>query len=773
MEILTILKANIRHKKGAFSSIAILMFIIALALTVIISLDDNIRRNLQLSIDAADTGDFVAFIPDSQYTLSLTEQIKADENVDRIRNVQAAATIDYIINGESGNGSDLNLVQWDGTYSVYNETDDDFLENPPDLKAGEMYLPISFQISNDCKIGDKVQIHTEEAYETFTIKGFVEEPLLGAYVIGIKQVFIAESDYERLTSKMGIIHLLHVFMKEDSQLTVNELKRELNEQTGIIDNSYFTLNQADSINYTNMFTQIGIGILAVFLILLFVIVLIVMGHSVSTGIEMDYVNLGVLKAQGFTKGKIREIFILQYTLSMFIGAVLGIVLAIPFTKTVGQIFQPITGILATAEVSYAKCLLLIVGILLIGGVFIYAKTAKIGKISPVKAISGGHDDVYFNSRIHVDLSKRLLSPSLALRQFTSDKRQYSGTVIIVAILVFFMMSMNILTNCMTNETVSEIFGEVNYDIELTLKADFDISEKEAIKKEIETIVPVTMELYKTNSYLTIDGYDINCQIYEDPEEFKSIWKGRVPLYENEVIITEILAEELKKQIGDTITITYQEKSVEYLICGYFQSSTDVGKVFGMSFEGAERLGEISLSYGIIRLSESEKANEVTDLLNEKFDHILSAAVSEDSGRLGDTINVALKSVDAIIYFVSVVFALIVVQMVCRRTFLKERKDLGIYKAVGFSVTKLRLQFAFRFLLVSMLGSILGIVICLLLSQKLVGMLLRVVGITHFLSQYSVAVIAAPIVLICVCFFVFAYLASRRIRQVDTRELIVE
>jgi len=47
MEILTLVKANIRHKKGAFFGIAILMTILSMSLTAILS----VRENCTVSVE--------------------------------------------------------------------------------------------------------------------------------------------------------------------------------------------------------------------------------------------------------------------------------------------------------------------------------------------------------------------------------------------------------------------------------------------------------------------------------------------------------------------------------------------------------------------------------------------------------------------------------------------------------------------------------------------------------------------------------------------------
>lgn len=47
MEIFILLKANFRHKKGAFVSIILLMIIISMSLTVILSVQNNCNSSIE------------------------------------------------------------------------------------------------------------------------------------------------------------------------------------------------------------------------------------------------------------------------------------------------------------------------------------------------------------------------------------------------------------------------------------------------------------------------------------------------------------------------------------------------------------------------------------------------------------------------------------------------------------------------------------------------------------------------------------------------------
>lgn len=65
------------------------------------------------------------------------------------------------------------------------------------------------------------------------------------------------------------------------------------------------------------------------------------------------------------------------------------------------------------------------------------------------------------------------------------------------------------------------------------------------------------------------------------------------------------------------------------------------------------------------------------------------------------------------------------------------------------------------------GSCLGAAISYAFSAKILSRK----SITSFYTEFHVMTVLVPIAVICIGFFVFAYLASRKIRQVEVRELV--
>jgi uncharacterized protein YoxC len=111
-------------------------------------------------------------------------------------------------------------------------------------------------------------------------------------------------------------------------------------------------------------------------------------------------------------------------------------------------------------------------------------------------------------------------------------------------------------------------------------------------------------------------------------------------------------------------------------------------------------------------------------------------------------------------------------MFCKKAFLQERKDIGIYKSLGFTSTKLRLQFAVRFLIVSLIGSAFGAVLSVLFTQPILTATFRILGVSVFNAQFTVMSFVIPILIVAVSFFVFSFFASRKIKKVEIKELVV-
>lgn len=778
MEIFTLLRANIRHRRGSFASIIILMMIISMSFTAIFSLKDNCINSIENAQNMVNMGDLTLEIANSPQLQALLDAVRNHASVKDMTIREAVGSFGAAF-GDAKDGNKWMMIRLTEEYRLLNEDMSGYAGHTPALKKGEIYISQGIGSKLGCEIGDTIQLGTIAGIRNFKVKGFVVEPVCGSMNMGYKIVFVSDADFAQLQSealtyataeKKADYRVVHIY-KADDTVKDAHFKQQLNKDTGIVDYAFGSLTKDQSFEYTNIFPDIILSVLLIFVGFLVAIVMIVMGHSISTSIEMEYVSLGVLKAQGFTEGRIKAIFAAQYLAAEAVGAVLGTMLAVPFIKLFGNIFQPILAIPAENHISAGISLLFIALVFVISALFIMIVTRKVGKISPMKAISGGKNDIYFDSRFNAPISKRALSSTLALRQFTSAKRRYIGTVAIIAILMFFMITMGVLGASMDSKSAMESMGMPSFELSLTYKDSLSDSQVAEIEDMIEAHTEIERKYNLSHMYMSLNGGDYMCAVYKNPDAMV-MQEGRYPQYDNEIAVTEILADELGLKTGDKVTISNREFTAECIITGINVYANDLGLNFSMPFELAQKLGVEDVYYCAYSLQDSSRRFAIADEINETFSDIVTATASEEDSIM-DLYAIARNAMTVIIYVISIVFSLVVVMMVCKKAFLQERRDIGIYKSLGFTSGGLRLQFAVRFLIVSLVGSALGTVLSFFFTEKVLTMVFRLVGISSFNARFTVVSFAVPVAIIAASFFSFAYLASARIKTVQIKELVIE
>lgn len=311
------------------------------------------------------------------------------------------------------------------------------------------------------------------------------------------------------------------------------------------------------------------------------VAMLVLSHSIVSGIEQDYADMGILKAVGFTKGMLQVIKILQYVVPILLGTGLGIPASIPVTLVINHITVPATGLMipTALPVPVVAAALFLIFLILTG--FICFKTSRIDKITPIRAIRGGMDDIYSKSRFTLPVSKKAFHLTLAFRQLVSGKKQYISAVFVTMLLVFFL-SLTARIDAwfgQNGEGMLRSFNAVPYDMGV------GIVDEKIRKEEIETMILEETEIEDSYEFLILraelNGMNYLMNICERPEYYNML-EGRACLYDNEVVMTEFVAGQLDVWTGDTVQIAYGGKVLDFIVSGIYQCANDMGDNFGIS-----------------------------------------------------------------------------------------------------------------------------------------------------------------------------------------------
>lgn len=791
MRDFTLIKANIRRQKGSFIGVFLLIWIISISLCAILSVWSNSNDYVNQQIDRLGYGTFTCWTEAVPDTDVLQKQIEELSDVEKV-NVQPLIYVRYSVNGKESGSSALMLSYRQDEYYIFKDDLSGRNPSPKMPEQGEIYVTPAFCSLYDAVIGDKVKIISNDGTEYLTIRGFLEDPVMGSSMMGMKTILMNPDDWsnmekylktashEKNTDKetetansVSMGAMFHIFQSEKSKLSTSEFQSTVLKTTALEEYGVWSYTKNAVLGFMLILQNIFSGFLIVFVLVLLVVTIIVLGHNISSNIEQDYVNMGILKAVGYTKRHLRMIQMGQHLLAVILGLLAGVPLSIPLVVLVNQLTVTATGLFMPTKLPVLYCVLVLAGIFLLLAAFICIKTTKIGKITPLRAIRNGAEDIYFKSRLTLPVYRSGINFWLAFRQFTSNKKQYISACLITSLLVFFLSLVGRLDAWIGPDGQGMITASSAspYDISL-------LSNKEGVVKDAEKLISEYTEIKDSYAFsmirTMINGMDCSMNIISKPDYY-NIVKGRTCKYDNELVLTEMIAKDLAVSIGDTVTVTNGDKEAEYIITGFNECANDMGINFSMNQDGFAR---IDATEGYVKkyticyiLTDADCVDKLSQKLSDTFGDSLHIDKNEWSGI--DSIITAMSAIGILMYVIVILFILIVVFLTGGRILYREQNDLGIYKALGCHSGRLRLMFALRFVIVAALGSAIGIILNIAFTDPLVASIMKICGVSHFTSKVTLATTLLPGLAVSFIFFVFSYAAARKIKKIEPGILIIE
>lgn len=634
------------------------------------------------------------------------------------------------------------------------------------------------------QIGDEIRFQVARGGKAadFTVKGFYEDPFMGSSMIGMKGFLISEADYSGIIQTIrdtGIDALardgamLHIFQADTNGegVTVSQLNQLVNENTELPQYLEF-LHSGNAIAGFMLILQNAFsGLLAAFVVVLIFVVLIVLGHGIGSSIEADYVNMGILKTIGFTGGKLRRIQLAQYMLVILTGMVLGILAAVYVSRIVSAATLTTTGIRIPTDLPAAWCFLISGLLFLVLTGFIVFKTGKLKRITPMKAIGG--EAFIYGTRVKKGFPIRgnYLKYSMALRQLTAGARRYSGACIVAILLVFFASMIGRMDTWLgaDGKGMMDAFNPADHDIGVQIFGEHTPQEAE---ETVLSYTGITDRYLLAMQGVSVNGIDYTANAITDPERFHIV-EGRTSKADDEIVMTEFVASDLGVAVGDTVTVQADLGSEEYVISGIYTCANDMGDNIGMSREGYLKIGSDDPAIWCHHyfLEDASQKEAIIVALDESYGGDVHVHENTWPGLYG--IISAMQALLVFLYGMVAAFILIVTIMTGSKILSAEQRDIGIYKAVGFTSGQLRGTFALRFMIVAVLASIIGTILAAALTDSLVSIVMRMAGISNFSSGMTAGNTLVPSAVVILLFTGFAYAVSWKVKKVDLTVLITE
>lgn len=757
------------------------MFIISVTVTSILSSYLSGYERYDIASKEENAPDIINVIYEKDYDESYEEKLKLQEEVKEIENIKGMRyTRGLNIKGKELNSSILMFAYEPEIFS--NELEDGDRMTIP--KEGEIYLPKFFKEKYNCTIGDELTFTSEDKECTFTISNFFEDTTYGTSVMGRKRVYINPSDFDRIydSNNKEFAHISALYtMLKDEYKGQGKVIKDINKATAIQKYGESCTVFAENKQYTFMMPDILSAILLGFSCLLLIILMVVIAQSIASSIEMEYKTYGIFKAMGFSNIQLRIMVLMEYVIASVVGMIIGTIVGGFIEDSVGEIVLDGTGLFWIGGIKYKECIGVFIAILIVISLFILLFTRKITSISPVRAISFGNAPIHFSSRLNFSLGSLEFVPlsfKLGFKQVVTHMKQSVVLVFIILILTFFTVSMYSLGEVLTGDTIEELFNPTGCDLSVYYSAENE-GKVPDIKAEIEKYTGIEKEFKITSTYKTVDDNNLNIIVTDNNDNILGKTKeGRAPKYDNEVMTTPIMAEELGKSIGDMITVEDAKgNKKDYMIVGIQQAINDLGRNITMLESGMNRLNpEFNLTVKEFRLTDPEKTEKIIENLESiygKDNYDLSFGNDYKASKEDFDIVKDVHLVTQVIFILSVIIVGIIVVLVCSKNIMKIRSDIGILKSQGCTNGDIKSQLSMEFFIIALIGSILGVVFNVIFNDKFMYVFFKYVGITEYVTEYNLKILLVPVAAITLFTIAASWIISGKVRKISPKNLIIE
>lgn len=375
------------------------------------------------------------------------------------------------------------------------------------------------------------------------------------------------------------------------------------------------------------------------------------------------------------------------------------------------------------------------------------------------------------SRAGMQISGKMLSLRLALRQVMSGKRLYAGALAVAVLLSFFAAMIGRMDAWLgpDGKGMMDAFNPADHDIGVQMFGNSTMEQAEEIVRRYSEI---------TDAYLlampsvSVNGVDYTANAISEPERFH-ILEGRTCTAENEIVLTEFVAANLGVTIGDTVTVQGDIASGKYVITGIYSCANDMGDNVGLSQAGYLNIGRDDPRIWCWHyfLSAPGQKAAIAEALENQFGGDVHVHENTWPGLFG--IIAAMRVLVVLMYGMAAISILIVTAMTGSRVLAAERRDIAIYKTLGFTDGQQRLSFSLRFGVAGAVGSVAGLLLSAFLTAPIVSAAMKLAGISNFASALTLSSTLIPGLTVTLLFAGFAYLAAGKIRRVSLTTLINE
>ncbi|MCP9279104.1 ABC transporter permease [Bacillus wiedmannii] len=621
-----------------------------------------------------------------------------------------------------------------------------------DVRKGEIGVPIYYMQKYNLRIGDKIWVDKNKNELEFTISAFVRDVQMNPSIISSKRFVISNEDFERIKRNFGESEYLIEFQLTD----VNKI----NEFENLYESSNLP-QKGPSITYSLFKTLNSLtdGIIAAVLIIISALLMLIASlcirFTIMTSMEEEYREIGVMKAIGITSKDIQKLYVTKYVVISAGGCICGYILSLFVTK----IFTSnITLYMGAADKSILHNVVpLIITTLLFLVVILFCRIIlrDFRGITAIDALQSRDKLGKRKIRNSFSLTQskfKNVNIFIGIQDVIKRFKLYRVLSIVLIIAVFMIVvPVNFLYTIQSPKFVNYM-GTGKSDIRI------DLQQTENIEKRFKDVISYLRnddEVEKYAAFVTItfkivnaDGIheNLNVEVGDFTQFPLDNIQGMAPKNKNEIALSYMNANELKKNVGDKIILFAEGKENVLTISGIYQDVTNGGKTAKVSFS----YNDENILWYVVNVDMKPTVN-----LKEKvkeYKHNFSSVKITDTDdyltqTLGETIK-QLRLVTQVAILIAILISVLITAMFFKMLLAKDSSQILIMKSIGFSYKDIRIQYIIRSIVIVLLGIVTGTCIAAMFGEMLVSWLGSFMGAAHikFVVNPIVSYVICPAIL---------------------------
>ncbi len=628
---------------------------------------------------------------------------------------------------EENSVMDIGLVQQNKSFDLLLN----LANEPVHVSDGEIAVPIYYLQQKQMQLGDRVRIDDGTFSMVFSVADFVRDAQMNPSIVTSKRFVISDADFEKVRGKLGPTEYLIEFLLTDPA------------RVGDFGNAYQAANLPEggpTVNYNllrmmNALTDGMVAVVALAVSLLLVaIALLCLRFTIIASLEEDYKQIGIMKAIGISDWCIRKLYLSKYTIMAGIASVCGYlaslfvnrVLTSNITLYMGMAKQSALLNLVPA-VATATLMLLIVA-------FCRFILRRFRRISAVQALRSGQMG---ESRTR----QRLLTPggagwlslnlALGLQDVLARAKAFVILCLIFVICSFIIIvPLNLLTTIQSPDFATYM-GVGQSDLRIDVQQFDQVEQRLAqLREQLAADPDVEKFAVLVTSRFRVLGSDgrfetINVEAGDFSAFPLEYLAGSAPDSEAEIALSYLSAQELGKQIGDSLQVLAGGQERQLSVVGLYQDVTNGGR----TAKALLPVDADNVLWSVVNLNLQPgvdlraKAAEYSGAFRPAKVTQLQEYVSQT---FGATIR-QLQLVTVLAIAIAQAISALITALFLRMMIAKDSREVAILKSIGFSLTDIRVQYVTRALTVLCTGIVVGTFAANTLGQTMVSLLGSLMG----------------------------------------------